>query len=112
MATPLSQLAKDSKINRKKNRIAKRHVLRIQFLFWITGLQFKIPCEFNILVDVSDICYLFLLGEGDGESKAPGRGGVCDFLLKIPGGGRSPGRIGAGGGRGVRKVVAGNGGGG
>ena len=35
-------------------------------------------------MDVSDIFYFFLLGEGGkGESEAPG----VDFLLKIPGGG-------------------------
>ena len=45
------------------------------------------------LVDVSDIFYFFLLGEGEkGESEAPGRGGGS-VLLKIPrgGGGGSPG---------------------
>ena len=35
----------------------------------------------------------FCSGEGNGESEALGRGGG-DFLLKIPAGGGSPGRVG------------------
>ena len=34
-----------------------------------------------------DAFYYFLLGGGEGESEAPGRGGARDFLSKIPGGG-------------------------
>ena len=41
--------------------------------------------SFCSLVDVSDLLYFFLLGEGKGESAAPG-GGVVVFLLKIPAG--------------------------
>ena len=58
------------------------------------------------LVDVSDIFYFFCSGEGKGESRATGRGGV-GFLLKITGGGGESGR----GQRGPR-VSTGNWGGG
>ena len=44
-------------------------------------------------MDVSDIFYFFLLGEGKGEFEAPGGGGAFHFSLKIPGAG-SPGRRG------------------
>ena len=67
---------------------------------------------YGILVDVSDIETkdVSALGEGKGESEAPGGGGGR-FLLKIPGGGGFSGRVGAGGRR-AGRVVAGNVGGG
>ena len=37
-------------------------------------------------MDVSDIFYFFLVGEGEGGVRGAGGGGD-DFLLKIPGGG-------------------------
>ena len=46
-------------------------------------------------MDVSDIFYFFLLGEGKGGSEAPGGGGGDGTSLKIPGGGGV--REGAGG---------------
>ena len=42
----------------------------------------------------------FCSGEGKGESEAPVGGGGAIFLLKIPGGGGSLGRVGAAGGLG------------
>ena len=48
-------------------------------------------------MDVSDIFIFFCSGRGKGESEAPGRGGGFGCLLKMPGGGGSPGREGLGG---------------
>ena len=48
-------------------------------------------------VDVSDIFYFFCSGGQKGEFEAPGAAGGDDFLLKIPGGGGSPGRVGVAG---------------
>ena len=75
---------------------------------------------FLSLVDVLDIFHFFRLGEGKGESEAPGRvrGSVFFFfLLKIPGGGGVFQERGGGGPRGVcgefcqrfRKGLAGGG---
>ena len=60
------------------------------------------------LVDVSDIFYLFLLGEGQGESEVPRGGGGIGFLLKIPGGG-SPSRRAKGPGACLRGIWGGRG---
>ena len=60
-----------------------------------------------ILVGVSDICYFFLLGEGEGGGKAPGAQGVVNFLLKIPGGGGGEAQGGC-----LRRIVELGGGGG
>ena len=58
-------------------------------------------------MDVSDIFkFFFLLGGGERGVRGAGRG-ADDFLLKIPGGGGSPGRVGAGV-RGAGRVFAGN----
>ena len=44
------------------------------------------------LVDVSDIFFFFLLGDGEGGVRGAGGGRGIGFLLKSPGGGGSPGR--------------------
>ena len=49
-------------------------------------------------MDVWDIFYFFLLGEGQGESESPGRGGGRFFLVKFPGKGGILPREGVGGG--------------
>ena len=51
-----------------------------------------------LLVDVLDIFYFFLLGEGEGGVRRDREGGGVGFLLKIPGGGGLP-RGGEGAGR-------------
>ena len=50
------------------------------FLVWFA----RATPENRSLVDVSDIFHFFCLGEGKGESEAPGGEGDI-FLLKIPG---------------------------
>ena len=62
----------------------------------------------RILVDVAEIFYLFLLGGGEGESEAPGGGGVVENPRRAGGLLGGWGR----GGRGAGSVFAGNLGGG
>ena len=60
------------------------------------------------LVDVPDICYFFLLGGGESGVRGAKRG-ADDFLLKIPGGEGSPGRVGEGLGGCLRGIWGGGG---
>ena len=62
-------------------------------------------------MDVSDIFYFFLLGEGKGESEAPGGGEGGRYFIENPRGG-SPGGWGQGGGRAGRVFAENLGGGG
>ena len=61
-----------------------KHVLWQSFPAKNTDPLFYIPLYHNILVDVSDIFYVFCsFGEGEGGVRGAGGGGVA-FLLKIP----------------------------
>ena len=71
-----------------------------------------VSAPYKSLVDVSDIFYLFPLGEGKGESEVPGGGEGDGILLKIPGGGGFSGRVGAAGRQGWEGVCGEFGGGG
>ena len=62
-------------------------------------------------MDVSDIFYFFLRGEGEGGVRGARRGGGIHFLLKIPGGGGGVSRRGRVAGR-VSAANWGTGGGG
>ena len=55
-------------------------------------------------MDVLDIFYFLLLGGGERGAQGAGRGRGDDFSWKIPGGGGSPRRVGAGGARGQEGV--------
>ena len=58
-------------------------------------------------MDVSDIFYFFLLGEGEGGVRGGGEGGDFRFLLKIPGGGSPGGGLQEGEGKRGREGVCG-----
>ena len=63
-----------------------KHIFWVAYflLIWGVGVV-KIVLALLVLVDVSDLFYLFLVGEGEGGVRGARKGGGIGFQLKIPG---------------------------
>ena len=95
-----------SRIARFESRIARFYSLADQIVRFETYPKVHWETK-GCLVDVSDIFIFFCLGEGKGESEAPGGWGGGFFNVKSQEGGGSPEWVGAGPGGCLRAIWGG-----